>query len=86
MRAPTGRAVRSVSQKPQVDTEAFVTAVIRTHESLVRSLRRLAAGVAWPVDGDAMADRRIMESYCDVPSRDDAGADGFRPAFEVVRW
>jgi hypothetical protein len=45
------------------DVDAFVAAVMRSHESAIRNLRRLAAGVAWPVESDARADRDIIDSY-----------------------
>jgi hypothetical protein len=45
------------------DLEAFVAAVVRSHESVLRNLRRLAAGVAWPVESDARRDREIIDSY-----------------------
>ncbi len=45
------------------DVDAFVAAVMRSHESTIRNLRRLAAGVAWPVECDARRDRDIIDSY-----------------------
>lgn len=45
------------------DVDAFVEAVMRTHGNVVRNLRRLAEGVAWPVESDARRDREIIDSY-----------------------
>jgi hypothetical protein len=42
--------------------DAFVAAVIRGHERVQRNLRRLAAGIVWPVDSEARTDRQIIET------------------------
>jgi hypothetical protein len=57
------RPATVVVLEPQVETADFVAAVISAHEGVLRSLRRLATGVAWPFDGDAPRDRRIIELY-----------------------
>jgi hypothetical protein len=71
----TARSRWIVPEQVEPDTDAFVSAVIRSHEAVLRSLRRLAAGVAWPVEGDPVRSRRVAVSRGDS-----------RVALEVVRW
>jgi hypothetical protein len=64
-------ALPTPSRHPEhaTDVDAFVGAVIRSHERAVRNLLRLAGGVAWPVDNDARSDRDILDSYAALYQR-----------------
>ena len=50
-------------EETETNADAFVAAVIRAHERVQRNLRRLTAGIVWPVDSEARTDRQIIETY-----------------------
>lgn len=57
MKHPAVRLRAVITEEADLDTESFVAAVIRSHENVLRSLRRLAGGAVWPVEGDPRRDR-----------------------------
>jgi hypothetical protein len=63
MKSVNARSTSASQQKTSTDVDAFVAAVMRSHESLVRNLWRLAGGAVWPVLADAPRDREIVDSY-----------------------
>jgi hypothetical protein len=63
MKSVSEHSAPASEQKTGTDVDVFVAAVMRSHESLLRNLRRLAGGAVWPVLGDAPRDREIIDSY-----------------------
>jgi hypothetical protein len=47
--------------KMETDVDAFVAAVIRTHERVQWNIRRLATERIWPVTSEARAEYRLLE-------------------------
>jgi hypothetical protein len=63
MKSNRARSIPMGAEGSSADVEAFVGAVLRSHDGVLRNLRRLAAGTVWPVEGDARRDRDIIDLY-----------------------